>query len=284
VNANALSGVPKDASPGFGIEGVAMRDGLMSRCMLVAAGALSLAIAARFLKAEDAPPAKPVAPPITLPTARPISDARVIQQLFSDLASADGSKRDAARVALMGLRRSQLGLLRDAVKRSLPIAPSQRAVLELIVTHVVLADDPYPTTPGGFLGIRLPSSGSMEERPLLAMDRGVVVISRIPGFCSFRLLEDGDIIVGIAEESDDPIDSPRDLIMAVTKAAAGKTLTFEVIRRAELVRIPITLDAKPDFNVQIPDLNAFENARAQTAEQVWNNEFAPLLKDSETVG
>ena len=114
--------------------------------------------------------------------------------------------------------------------------------------------------------------------------RTFVVLARIPGFCSFRLLQDGDIIVGVVEQPDEPIDSPRDLIMAVTKVAAGQTLTFEVLRRAELVRIPITLDAKPDFNVQIPDLNAFENNRAQTAEQVWNTEFAPLLKDSETVG
>jgi len=261
-----------------------MRDRLLLRGIFVTAGALALAVPAQLLFAQDAAPASPKSPPITLPTTRPAADANNIQRLIAELASADAAQREAARVSLMGLKRTQLSLLRDAVKRALPLAPSQRAVLEDIVTHIVLADDPYPTTPGGFLGIRLPSADSLEERPLLAIDRGVIVLSRIPGFCSFRLLQDGDIIVGVVEHPDEPIDSPRDLIAIVVRSAAGKTLTFEVIRRAELVRIPITLDAKPDFNVQIPDLNAFENTRAQTAEQVWNADFAPLLKDSDTVG
>ncbi|HSI35732.1 MAG TPA: hypothetical protein VK986_19275 [Tepidisphaeraceae bacterium] len=224
------------------------------------------------------------AAPRTVNAARPPGDIKLVQRLVADLGDADAAKRDDARVALMGLRTKDLSVLRDAVRRSLPLAPSQRFVLQEIVTQVVLADQTYPTTPGGFLGIRLPSEMAADERSLLGIERGVSVMTRIPGFCSYRLLREGDVIVGIVELPGEPIDSPRQLIAAVLKASAGDTLTFEVVRRAELIRVPITLDAKPDFGGEIPSLNQFENDRAKLAEDTWDRDFAPLFKDADTVG
>ena len=70
---------------------------------------------------------------------------------------------------------------------------SQAAVLYDIVMHVHMAGEPYQAaeTMGGFLGLR-------ETRDWTSPP-GVAITTRIPGFCAYRMLREGDVIVGIEE-------------------------------------------------------------------------------------
>ncbi len=213
---------------------------------------------------------------------RPAGDFKTIKLLVGQLADADSRKRESSRIGLMGLRRSDLAMLRSAVKACVPLEPSQAAALREIVTQVYLCDDPYTATAGGFLGIRLPTEFRAEDQMLLAMGRGVPVISRIIGFCSYRMLQDGDVILGIVESPEVPLNSPRELIAAVSSLNPGQSFTLEVQRRGQIVRVSLTLDRKPDFDVL--NINEFENARAVRAEKLWDSDFAPLLAESGMVG
>src|SRR5437660_7649051 len=86
-----------------------------------------------------AEPGPATAPATTQPAA--VQSIASIKRLIAELAADNYPARDRARLALMGLQRSQLGALRDAVKQSLPLEPSQVFVLREIVTQVYLAGD-----------------------------------------------------------------------------------------------------------------------------------------------
>src|SRR5689334_16743687 len=107
--------------------------------------------------------------PATLPTSRPAADLASIRHLLAQLASDNFGVRESARIALMGLDRADLPTLREAVKQSLPLEPSQAIVLRDIVTQAYLSGDPYDKAQGsqGFLGISLPNSMRVEDRGML---------------------------------------------------------------------------------------------------------------------
>jgi hypothetical protein len=214
------------------------------------------------------------APAATRPTDRLVA----IKRMLAELSAESPETREAARVALMGLKRQELPLLRRAVKESLPLDPDQVSVLRDIVTQVYLAGDIYPAEEdgGGFLGVHLPYSQRPEERSLMSIERGVAVVSRVPGFCSYRMLQDGDVLLAMeTPHGKIEFSSNEELIDAVTGARAGETVTFEVLRQGRILSVPITLDKKP-LNV-IGQFEEFNGRRADEADELWRRDFAPLL-------
>ena len=250
-----------------------MRHHLTLGSMLV-----TLLTAATLLAAD--PPVIPASQPATQPTAT----LPAIKQLLAQLAADNYLTRENARIALMGLKRSDLPLLRDAVRQSLPLVPSQVTVLREIVTQVYLAGDIYVADEDGrgFLGVHMPDSGAPEERALLNVERGVVVVSRVPGFCAYRMLQDGDVLLSMADGAGGAIEfaSNDQLVDAVRSAKAGDTVQFEVLRQGQILTIPITLDHKPmSLHVRM-DIEEFNGRRADQVNDLWDRDFAPLLVET----
>src|SRR5438874_2391396 len=115
---------------------------------------------------------------------------------FSDLANKDASVREQARVGLMGISRADLQTLRKLVETNRPLAPSQAMALHEIVTQVHQATEPYEAVEDrpGFLGVPLPRIASAIGLDANDDDSqaGVLVTDRIPGFCAYRFLQNGD--------------------------------------------------------------------------------------------
>src|SRR4051812_26161470 len=77
--------------------------------------------------------------PATAPSTRPSAGPTLVERarrLVAELAANDYERRAAARIELMGFRRSDLGAIREGVRQNLPLLPSQAVVLREIVTHV----------------------------------------------------------------------------------------------------------------------------------------------------
>jgi hypothetical protein len=221
--------------------------------------------------------------PTTAPATRPASDLVSIRQHLARLASDNFGVRESARIALMGLERSALPTLREAVKQSLPLEPSQAVVLREIVAQVYLTGDKYEIAEGeqGFLGITLPDTMLVEDRGLLTLGRGVAVVSRVPGFCAYRMLQNGDVLLSMTFGATTvEFNRPDDLSTSVRAVRAGQTITFEVLRQGAILRLPITLDprpAAPDNIGSLQWLREFNNRRADAVEEYWSKDFAPLL-------
>src|SRR5438045_6545092 len=129
------------------------------------------------------------------PATRP---ANAIATWFGDLANRDPAVREKARSNLMGLKRDDLRALRNVVKESRPLAPSQAIVLRDVVMHVFLTGEAYAgNRRSGFLGVQLVSNfpvGDGTEPP----EPGVVVVHRMPGVCAVRALQDAAMRLGVA--------------------------------------------------------------------------------------
>ena len=215
-------------------------------------------------------------PPTTMPSTQPVSPGRLadVRSMLVGLASEDSEKREEARLELLGLQRSDLATLREAIRLTMPLEPSQRAVLRDIVTHVYLVGDTYSSMGDGFLGVMLPNSLWPDQRAMLSLERGVAVMSRLPGYCAFRMLQDGDVIIGLAGQPDVEFNNPEQLTAAVKGTRAGQPITFDVIRQGRIVKVPIRLDRRP---TGIDRDGTFTEQRAQAADELWERDFAPLL-------
>jgi hypothetical protein len=205
-----------------------------------------------------------------------------IKQWFAELGDADAPVREAARRNLMGMRREDLAAFRDTVRESLPLVPSQAAVLRQIVTHVFLAGEPYFTTrTEGFLGVkmqetsvRLPAAHGAE---LVAPAVGVVIVERMPGFVGARMLLDGDVILGVVERPDVRTLGMYEFQMVVKGVSPGTVIHFQVMRQGQVVRVPIAPDPRPvDADVNMQNLTY---TRQRSADDFWEKVFSPVVKD-----
>src|SRR5712691_1361256 len=250
---------------------------MRQRLMLGWIAAAFLLAAAQLIADDELLLPRTTQPVTTQPIPR--TDPATVRRWVSQLASDNYQTRDAARVALMGLKRQELNIFRQAIIQNLPLAPNQIINLREIVTQIYLAGDVYPTDDGegGFLGVRLPSRP--DEETLLCVERGVVIVSRVPGFCAFRMLQDGDVVLAIHSDAGDrPLNQPMELRRAVSSIKAGQTITLEVLRQGRILNVPITLDRRP-LQVDEAALQEFINDRADRADEIWERDFAPLLKN-----
>jgi hypothetical protein len=213
-------------------------------------------------------------------TSRPADQLR---DWFEQLSHSDPQVREQAKINLMGLKREELGALRQLVEESRPIAPSQEAALHEIVVHVYLSTDPYPRLqpPVGFLGVMLENIGTPWDAgdPAKPGDEvsGVLVQDCVPGFCGFRYLRPGDLVKGVGADLVVPVTMDTELRQAVQQTGAGKAITLSILRQGKMVRVSFVLDAAPQV-ASFPRavVQEFVNRRREKAEEYWRNAFGPL--------
>jgi hypothetical protein len=222
--------------------------------------------------------------PTTLPSTRPSPGSTLVERarrLVAELAANDYERRAAARMELMGFRRSDLGAIREGVRQNLPLLPSQAVVLREIVTHVYLSGDLYVIDPsvGGFLGVNLPyPMFHPEEQNLLVLDRGVPVLDRVPGFPAYRLLQNGDLLISVTVNGERvEFTDPKELSATVNAIPAGHTVKLEVLRQGQLLTIPIVLSPRPLAAKPGLSLDEFNGRRADQSKEMWERDFAPLM-------
>jgi hypothetical protein len=220
----------------------------------------------------------------TAPSTRPAPKSNLVERarrLVAQLAANDYDARAAARVELMGFRRSELGAIREGVRENLPLLPSQAIVLREIVTHVYLSGDLYviDQATGGFVGVNLPNPMfHPEERNLLVAVRGVPVLDRVPGFPAYRFLQNGDLLLAFTVNGERvEFTDPLELSQAVGSVPAGHTVTFEVLRHGQLLKVPILLTPKPLAVRDALNLNEFNGRREDQSNEIWERDFAPML-------
>jgi hypothetical protein len=213
---------------------------------------------------------------LSLPQGR-AATAEIIRRRFAELAAPEDAVRETARADLLALRPSDLQTLLEIVKQSIPLQPSQAAVLHEIVTHVYLTGRPYPSDPDhGFLGIRMgPLDGVSDDGD------GIEVLGRIPGFIAFRQLQDGDILRSVVADATHlaaVLRSAEDVKDSVNEhRRSGDVIVFEVLRRGRLIRVPLALDARP-LRVNALGGDDFISSRQEDAEAFWDKEFAALIE------
>ena len=187
--------------------------------------------------------------------------------------------REHAKIQLMGISRQQLGELARLVEQKRPLAPSQALVLHEIVVQVYLAGEPFDADPTGaaFLGVRYAQTAFLingQEPEQL----GTVVQERVPGFCAYRYLQDGDVIVGFEELPDRPIRQGDDLRSVISIMRAGDTVHVQIVRGGQKMTVPIKLDGRPI----VPPQQSIDDAlhiRLQAAEDYWIKTFAALVEE-----
>lgn len=208
------------------------------------------------------------------PATQPSNDA--LRTWYLQLADRDPEVREQARINLMGVRRKDLPALEKVVAENRPVQAAQAAVLYDIVMHVHMAGEPYQAaeTWGGFLGLR--------QLETWTNPPGVAITTRIPGFCAYRMLREGDVIVGIDEFPGVEFNNVDQLTGMLRGVPPGTTLTFLVLRGGDVRKLPIKLDARPV--VAVPgnppeNMALLESARQNKAEEYWTRAFAPLVGD-----
>jgi S1-C subfamily serine protease len=214
-------------------------------------------------------------------TSAPTAQLEQIRDWIKDLDDADSARREEAFGRLLGLERADLQALRHAAGGFLPLSPAQAAALHQVVVHVFLTGETYEANrTAGFLGVRL---GDVVELNLAAGDQqpanqrsGVVIIDRMPGFCGYQALRDGDIIVAITDRPATLISSLENLRVVIQSFAAGQTIHMQIIRQGQLVGVQAVLDGTPVQVNQMP-LEQMLRDRQTKAEKYWWEHFGELL-------
>jgi hypothetical protein len=197
-----------------------------------------------------------------------------VRTWYVQLADRDPETRERARINLMGIKRKDLAALEKVVAESRPVQASQAAVLYDIVTHVYMAGEPYAVneTMGGFLGLR--NMSDWDPPP------GVMITTRIPGFPAYRMLREGDVVVGIDEFPDTAISGSNDFVSVLRTVPAGSVVTLRVLRGGNVQKVPIKLDPRPAAANNLGDAMALlESTRQTKADEYWARAFAPLVED-----
>lgn len=224
--------------------------------------------------------------PATTPTkstTQPFPELDHAKRLIALLADNDYERREAARMALMGLRRSDLPVLREAVRQSRPLVPSQLTLLREIVTHVYLSGELYlaDADGGGFLGVRWPGFDP-EQHGMLGIWRGVAILERSPGFVSYRLLQNGDVVLAVSADGQHvEVNTIGEFQRAITSAKAGDLVKMEVLRQGRIIPVDIRLDPRP-ANLSNVVFEEMTIQRENQADAYWQRDFAPLVDEMVT--
>jgi hypothetical protein len=191
--------------------------------------------------------------------------------------------RAAAFSKLLGLSRDDLAGLRTVVEAARPVSPAQGAALHDVVIHVYLGGEPFDADrESGFLGVRSlqPDLDALHlgGEPALGQDGGVPVGERLPGFCGFRGLRGGDVILGIVAPRATRLARWIELQHYVSRSRPGTTLTFEVLRQGKVIHVPITIDPRPIAAERTEWIDALLAERAALAQAYWAQTFEPLIE------
>jgi hypothetical protein len=244
----------------------------MSHSRWLSVFTLLMSCVALTLRAQPASRPAPAPAPAAPAPAEHSLDA--VRTWYVQLADRDPEVRERARINLMGIKRRDLPALEKVVAENRPVQASQAAVLYDIVTHVYMAGEPYPVseTMGGFLGLR--NMGDWDSPP------GVMITTRIPGFPAYRLLREGDVVVGIEEAPDAPITGTNEFVTVLRQMPAGSVVTLRVLRGGNAQKVAIRLDPRPAVANGLGDgMNLLESTRQAKADEYWARAFATLVGD-----
>lgn len=236
----------------------------------------------------ETPSTQPQAAPATQPAptlARRAADestAAAARRWLKDLADPDPAVRDHARVALMGLHREDLPILRDVVAAEQPLLPGQITALRDVVEQVFMSGEDYaPASGRPFLGLRWEPSLADEA----STAPGVIVEERIPGFTAYRMLENGDIILKILNKPEVDCRFRGQFVAAVATMSPGETMRLRVLRRGKIQVISVRLEPAPEEILANPtDYETWVYRREQKAVDYWHKELAPLLDVQASAG
>lgn len=205
-------------------------------------------------------------------TTQPAADAgdARMEQSFKDLSDPDPQKRDLARQNLMELTASRLDDLRALAERNRPLPPGQQAALREIVMHVYLAGE-MPRGNTGFLGVQFATLDLRQgdDAP------GALVADRIPGCVAYRMLRNGDRIIGIAEKPEIRFQQFTDLSETIRVMKPGDKITLLVRRQGQDIAVPLRLDARPVWADGNPQDT--QNQLLEAAEDYWDTHFSSLF-------
>lgn len=116
------------------------------------------------------------------------------------------------------------------------------------------------------------------SNPLNLNDRpAVVILDRLPGFCAYRALQDGDAVLGIVEQPGVRMADPEDLSSAIRQQKPGTQIRLQVFRRGRLITVPIVLDPRP-AKIGLAGVEELRRQREARAADYWRSTFGPVLE------
>ncbi len=202
-----------------------------------------------------------------------------LRQWLDELADHDAAVREAARLRLMGMSREDLETFREVIAQAQPLLPSQAVTLREIVLQAYAAAEPYEQDrTQGFLGVELRTAPLPSERPEGTQPSGVLIVNRLLGFCGYRMLQEGDIVLGVVDQSNARTGAVHELSTLIRNIPAGTTINLEVYRRGQIIIVPVTLDARPVDLAKFQNLDALRAIRFRRAYDYWREHFAPLVE------
>ena len=103
---------------------------------------------------------------------------------------------------------------------------------------------------------------------------------RLPGFCAFRYLEDGDVLIALETPTGElPFHSSDGMMSIVRACVAGRPATFKILHHGAIRPITLILNARPlETNRVMGDTNGFVAGRNEAAQTCWDELFAPLVE------
>jgi hypothetical protein len=242
-------------------------------------------------RAADAPATQPAenSGSLTVSAADPAALAKsgLVAKWFSQLDDADAAVRQDAFNKLMCLKAADLDMLKAVVKKAMPLRPGQASALPGIVKQVYLSGMDYDGDAArGFMGVSL-LERDLPQIPGEPMQSGMphvgIMLARcMPGFGGARSLRDGDVVLSIAERPEVKLDNTRVFAEAVGNFGAGQVIHLDVLRQNQVIRVEVTLDARPadlqgqgDQDMSVLDLL---RRRDDAADDYWSRDFVPLFK------
>jgi len=248
--------------------------------------AIGVSCRAPQAKADDHPTTAP-AYTIPAPTTQPVDPVQAarLRKLLVRLGDDDPDIRESARSALLSLSRTDLPTMRDVLKTMPTPAPGEIADLHDIAIHLFLSGEAYPATAAGFLGVHwIDPEWKDPTQPIRNDYGGIVVDECLPGFCAYRMLRAGDIIVQVVDQPTLDLHDRENFQKEMQTHPAGDMVRFKVVRNGRRIEVPIILDAKP-ANIDPLNINQFLNPRMEKAEQFWQAWFGWLdTANNNTIG
>lgn len=201
-----------------------------------------------------------------------------MQVLIRQLGDSDPTIRAGAREELMGLKRSDLDHLKDAVAQVKPLNVEQIASLHQVVTQIIQAD----MGDGGTVGFLGASLLPCEVTTPDGRTRSAVLIGRcIPGFAAFRMLRPGDIIMGMfVSGRPQTMDDAEHFTQEILSRSPGDSVRLRIMRNGKVIPIVVELSARPPQANDDAALQAIMQTRQEHAEQYWRSTFVPVVASS----
>lgn len=195
-----------------------------------------------------------------------------LPDLVKQLDARDLTVRDGAREMLMLLRRDELPKLLEAARAAGKLSSAQTALLREIVQHVYLTQEHgFAGIGAGFVGVSGPGGGSGSP---------AVVQGRTIGYDAYRVLREGDTVVGMQRTQDAemrPIENFDALRTIVGNTRPGEWLLVRVIRNGAPVEVTVRLAARPPR-----EITGNDNPDLPDAQRYWEETFSPALTPATT--